>query len=162
MLLEELKAWLRIGSDDEDGVLERLLGSATTLCEQFLGQWLIVREGQETVVTDGSWQRLSARPVLAISGVEVEGVALPGDAFAMDINAAGDGWVRARPAEGQRVVTVRYSAGMAEAADGLPDAIRQGIVRLAAEHFAARDGEVATPPAVVSALWRPWRRMRLA
>jgi hypothetical protein len=33
---------------------------------------------------------------------------------------------------------------------------------LAADHHAARGGEGAAPPAVVSALWRPWRRMRLA
>ena len=43
-MLADLKAWLRIGSDDEDGVLERLLGSASGLCEQFIGQWLVVRE----------------------------------------------------------------------------------------------------------------------
>lgn len=161
-MLAELKAWLRIGPDDEDGLLERLLGSATGLCEQFIGQWLIVREASETVVADGTWQRLAGRPVMAILGVEVEGAALAASACAIDIDASGDGWVRARLVDGPGKVTVRYRAGMAGDADGLPDAIRQGIVRLAAEHFAARDGEVATPPAVVSALWRPWRRMRLA
>lgn len=161
-MLAELKAWLRIGPDDEDGLLERLLGSATGLCEQFIGQWLIVREASETVVADGTWQRLAGRPVMAILGVEVEGVALAASACAIGIDASGDGWVRARLVDGPGKVTVRYRAGMAGDADGLPDAIRQGIVRLAAEHFAARDGEVATPPAVVSALWRPWRRMRLA
>src|SRR3546814_2483308 len=74
-MLADLKAWLRIGSDDEDGVLERLLGSASGLCEQFIGQWLVVREASETIVADGSWRRLTARPVVAILGVEVEGVA---------------------------------------------------------------------------------------
>ncbi|WP_022682166.1 head-tail connector protein [Sphingobium bisphenolivorans] len=158
-MLVELKAWLRIGSDDEDGVLERLLASATGLCEQFIGQWLIVREASETAGADGTWQRLSGRPVVAILGVEAQGSALAADAYAIDIDAAGDGWVRVRPDVG--MATVRYHAGMAQDAEGLPDAIRQGIVRLAAEHFGARDGQVATPPAVVSALWRPWRRMRL-
>lgn len=161
-MLADLKAWLRIGSDDEDGVLERLLGSASGLCEQFIGQWLVMREASETIVADGSWRRLMARPVVAISSVEVEGVALAPEAYAVDIDAGGDGWVRARLANGPAVVTVRYQAGMAGDVDGLPEAIRQGIVRLAAEHFVARDGAVATPPAVVSALWRPWRRMRLA
>lgn len=161
-MLADLKAWLRIGSDDEDGLLERLLGSATGLCEQFTGQWLIVREASEAIMADGNWQRLMARPVVAILSVEVEGVALAPEAYAVDIDASGDGWVRARLVDGPGKVRVRYQAGMAAEEEGLPDAIRQGIVRLAAEHFVARDGEVATPPAVVSALWRPWRRMRLA
>src|SRR3546814_8047215 len=65
-MLADLKAWLRIGSDDEDGVLERLLGSASGLCEQFIGQWLVVREASETIVADGSWRRLTARPVVAM------------------------------------------------------------------------------------------------
>lgn len=160
-MLGDLKAWLRIGPDGEDGVLERLLASASGLCEQFIGQWLVVREASEAVVADGSWQRLMARPVVTISGVEVGGVALAPGAYAIDIDASGDGWVRARLMDGPGVVTVRYQAGMAADAEGLPEAIRQGIVRLAAEHFAARDGQDVTPPAVVSALWRPWRRMRL-
>lgn len=165
--LHQVKDYLRIGGSGEDGLLEGLIKSATALCEQFLGQWLIIGEARETVRGDGGWQRLSARPVVAILGVEVvgpdgAGQALPVDAYSVDIDASGDGWVRARPLSGQRVLAVRYRAGMAEDADGLPEPIRQGIVRLAAEHFSARGGEVASPPAVVSALWRPWRRMRLA
>lgn len=158
-MLAELKAWLRIGSDGEDAVLERLLGSAIALCEQFIGQWLVVREAEETVKANGDWQRLAGRPVLAISAVEAEGNALEPDAYAIDIDAAGDGWVKVRPGPG--TVTVCYQAGIAEETDQLPDAIRHGIVRLAAEYFGARDGQAATPPAAVSALWRPWRRMRL-
>ena len=61
---------------------------------------------------------------------------------------------------GQPATLLGYPV-VAEDADGLPEPIRQGIVRLAAEHFSARGGDVATPPAVVSALWRPWRRMRI-
>ena len=165
--LGELKDYLRITGSGEDALLESLLHGATELCEQFVGQWLIAGAARETVKGDGGWQRLSARPVLAISGVDAVAAdgsvqALPVDAYAIDIDAAGDGWVRARPGNGARVLAVRYQAGMAEEPEGLPEPIRQGIVRLAAEHFAAREGDVATPPAVVGALWRPWRRMRLA
>jgi len=161
-MLGDLKAWLRIGSNDEDEVLERLLAGACGLCEQFIGQWLVVREAAETIVADGSWQRLLARPVVAIEGVEAAGVALAPEAYAFDIDASGDGWARARLVDGPGKVTIRYRAGLAADEAALPEAIRQGIVRLAAEHFAARGGDVAMPPAVVSALWRPWRRMRLA
>ncbi|EZP66347.1 hypothetical protein BV96_04561 [Sphingomonas paucimobilis] len=165
--LAELKEYLRITGEREDGLLHALLLGATGLCEQFTGQWLMIGGARETVRADGSWQRLAARPVVAVLGVEAvgpdgAGEALPVDRYAVDIDAAGDGWVRAAPLGGRRVLAVRYRAGLAAEPEGLPDPIRQGIVRLAAEHFAARGGDVPSPPAVVSALWRPWRRMRLA
>ncbi|MFD1952261.1 head-tail connector protein [Sphingomonas arantia] len=42
----------------------------------------------------------------------------------------------------------------------VPAAVAQGIVRLAAHFHAHRDDD-AGPPAVVAALWRPYRQMRL-
>lgn len=165
--LAELKAYLRIDSGAEDAVLAGLLRSAAALCEQFTGQWLIRRAAGEIVAGDGGWHRLSARPVAAIEGVEAlddagAAQALPVDAYAIDIDAAGDGWVRSTRAGDRRRLRVRYQAGLAVEMNGLPDALRQGIVRLAAEHFVARGTESTAPPAVVSALWRPFRRMRLA
>jgi uncharacterized phiE125 gp8 family phage protein len=163
--LAELKAYLRIETSGEDAVLAGLLRSAAALCEQFIGQWLIVRAVAEKVPGDGAWRRLSAAPVVAITDVEGTGadgeaVALSPQAYAVDIDAAGEGWVRA--VQPRTTLSVRYRAGMAEDLNGLPESVRHGIVRLAAEHHAARGGEVATPPAIVSALWRPWRRMRLS
>jgi uncharacterized phage protein (predicted DNA packaging) len=44
-----------------------------------------------------------------------------------------------------------------------PAPLRQGIVRLVAYFYAHRDAaDDAGPPAAVAALWRPYRRMRLA
>ncbi|MCP1468696.1 putative phiE125 gp8 family phage protein [Sphingobium sp. OAS761] len=164
--MDELKAYLRIAGGDDDAVLAGLLRSAAGLCERFVGQWLIARDARETVAGSGSWQRLSARPVVAVTRVEAidaEGnvQSLPVDAYAVDIDAAGDGWVRAVPGDGRRLV-VTYSAGLAAEMNGVPEALRQGIIRLAAEHYLARGVEGGAPPAVVSALWRPYRRMRLA
>jgi uncharacterized phiE125 gp8 family phage protein len=51
---------------------------------------------------------------------------------------------------------------MATDPNGLPEALRHGIVRLAAHLYSHRDeAEQAGPPAAVTALWRPWRRLRL-
>lgn len=161
--IDDLKAYLRIATADEDGVLERLLRSAGALCEAFIGQWLIVREVRETVAAGAAWHRLSARPVVSIEAVEAVATGLPltvGD-YAIDIDAAGDGWVRVTRTGVAGMVRVTYRAGLAEAAAQVPEALRQGMVRLAAEHFIARGTESAAPPAVVSALWRPFRRMRL-
>lgn len=165
--LAELRAYLRIGGGAEDEVLEGLLRAAGALCERFTGQWLIAREARETMAADGGWRRLSARPVLAITQVDaIDGnggaSALPVGAYAIDIDASGEGWVRRTRNDGARLIAVHYRAGLAETMDGLPEPLRQGVVRLAADHYLARGDEAATPPAVVSALWRPWRRMRLA
>jgi uncharacterized phiE125 gp8 family phage protein len=167
--LAAVKAYLRIGTCDDDALLDGLIRGAAALCEQFLGQWLIIREARETVASGGEWRRLEARPVraiLSVVGVDAAGaeVALPVESHAVDIDASGDGWVRvsAVPSGVTRVV-VRYLAGIGETGADLPEALRQGVIRLAAEQYLRRgDGAVEQPPAVVTALWRPWRRMRLA
>lgn len=164
--LAELKAYLRIGGSDEDALLAGLLRSAASLCEQFIGQWLIVREARDRLIADRGWTRLAARPVVAIESVAAVDAEMPLDpqAYAIDIDGNGEGWVRVMAPELHgRAVLVRYRAGLAQEMNGLPEPIRQGIVRLAADHHASRTGDgVSPPPAVVSALWRPWRRMRLA
>lgn len=165
--LEALKAYLRIESGDEDGLLAGLLRAAEGVCEAFIGQWLIERQARETVSAAREWTRLSARPVVAIEAVEGldaagGAVALPVDGYAIDIDGAGDGWVRVTGPTDATHLRVAYRAGMAADMNGLPEAVRQGIVRLAADHHATRTGDEVAMPAVVTALWRPWRRMRLA
>lgn len=171
--LAELKAYLRIAIGDEDALLAGFLRSAAALCEQFVGQWLIAREAEEVIAvpdrTPMPWRRLGARPVgaiLSVTGMPGEGAAfaLAADAYAVDIDGNGDGWVKVGAPGAATRIKVRYRAGLAEAMNGLPEPIRQGIVRLAAEHYARRDGNGGDgdPPAAVAALWRPYRRMRLS
>ena len=154
--LAEVKAFLRIAHDGEDALIGALIRSAGDMCEGFTGRALLPREIVETLPASPAWTRLGAGPVRAIGGVE----ALPAHAYAIDIDAAGDGWVRVMRADGAKTVRVSYSAGMAAEAEGLPEALRHGIVRLAAHLYTER-GEGAAPPAAVTALWRPWRRLRL-
>lgn len=161
MTVDDAKAYLRLETAHEDALIERLVASARSLCEAFLGQLLIRREVIETLPANGAWQRLGASPVVAIGtivAVDAAGqtTALPVDAYAIDIDPAGDGWVRANAAR----VRVTYSAGIADDADGVPAAIGQGVTRLVAHLHAHRDDAVE-PPAAIAALWRPFRRLRL-
>jgi len=55
---------------------------------------------------------------------------------------------------------VTVEAGLAADWPSLPAPLRQGVAMLAAYLFDSRDGAGA-PPAAVTALWRPFRRMRL-
>jgi uncharacterized phiE125 gp8 family phage protein len=168
----EAKAYLRVVGSDEDALIERLAGSAAALCEAFTGRWLMTRAGTETVSAKPCWQRLRAAPVSAILGVDrmaADGAAtaLPAEAYEIDIDAAGAGWVLIRspgasgvPGTGARRARVRFEAGMAAEWTDLPEPLRQGIVRITAHLYIHRSAEGgAGPPAAVTALWRPWRRL---
>lgn len=174
--LAEARGFLRIDGTSEDARLTPALAAAVALCEAFTGQVMLVRGVHETMprgetASDAGWRRLALTPVRSIDAVRRPGGVLLGpDDHAVDIDADGDGWVRmARASWGaaERFEVV-YQAGMSLDWAGVPEALRQGIVRLAGHFHAPREdaageavGTSACPPAAVAALWRPYRRMRL-
>lgn len=165
--LAEAKSYLRIEGPEEDALIERLVGSAVALCEQFTGQVLIARGFAETLAASSAWARLHRSPVVAIAGVEAltdaGASALPAGSFAIDIDASGYGWVRLTGTQAAPRMRVSYTAGMGAQWAELPEPLRQGAVRLAAHLYSNRSAsDDAGPPAVVTALWRPYRRMRLS
>jgi uncharacterized phiE125 gp8 family phage protein len=160
------KAYLRIDGEAEDAMLATLVSAAIGHGEAFTGQMLIARGVAEMLPASPAWRRLARTPVRAITGIEMpepDAEPLPVDSHAFDIDAGGDGWVRlTAPIAGERA-QLRYVAGLAETWETLPEPIRQGVIRLASHLYAHRDAaEEGAPPAAVAALWRPWRRMRLA
>lgn len=160
--LAECKAYLRLERDDEDAVLAGLLRSATGLCEAFVGQWLMVRAAEQPLALCSDWQRLRALPVRGVSGVRDGAVLLAAEAYETDVSVDGLGWVRLRDTVGLDAPVVRFEAGLAASWNDIPEALRHGIVRLAAHLFTHRDAADAGPPrAAVAALWRPWRRLSL-
>ncbi len=158
--LGECKAFLRIGRDDDDAVLAGFIRVATGLCEAFTGQWLIERDGEQRLARDAGWQRLRAQPVVAVTGVSGPAGPLAGAAYESDIDAAGGGWVRTA---GEGGLTAAFRAGLAADWNGLPEPLRQGLIRLVAHLYTHRDAaDAGAPPAAVAALWRPYRVMRLS
>jgi uncharacterized phiE125 gp8 family phage protein len=161
--LAELKAYLRIEHGDEDALLAGLVRTAGGLCEAFTGQVLLVETRSVHVAIDGEWHRLTPSPARRVMGawVVAEDGAETATDFDAQIDCGGDAWVRISGEPGRARVAVE--AGMAADWNGLPEPLRQGIVRLAAHLHAHRDAaDDAGPPAAVAALWRPWRRMRLS
>jgi uncharacterized phiE125 gp8 family phage protein len=162
---EAAKAYLRVETGEEDALIEDMVVSAAGLCEAFTGQMLMRRSLQEVLPGSGCWQRLGRTPVSAVAGVEEASgdgsyVPLNPASYAVDIDANGDGWVRVGGSSGR--IRVSYEAGLATDWSGAPEALRQGIVRLAAHFYTYRaEADQSAPPAAVTALWRPWRRMRL-
>ena len=164
--IEEIKAFLRIESGSEDATIAALVRTATGLCEDYIAAPPIIRDVSEIIPASNTWQRLSVAAVRMITMVETltaggDRLTLATDGYAIDIDGAGDGWVRATAAAPRARLVVAYSAGLAGDWNGVPEPLRHGIVRLAAHLFTERTTGDAAPPAAVAALWRPYRRMRL-
>lgn len=165
--LDEVRAFLRIEESAEDALIAGFVRSAAASCEAFTGRALIARTAREIVTADGAWVRLAAGPVRsidAVAGIRADGAesALSAEAYAIDVDEAGDGWVRVARSAGVKRAAARFTAGMADDWNGVPEPLRQGIVRLAAHLYGARGENEAPVPASVAALWRPWRRLRVA
>jgi uncharacterized phiE125 gp8 family phage protein len=166
--LAELKQWLGITIPADDAPLTALLRAAIEVCEAFTGAMPLVQGCEEVLRDTGCWQALATRPVLAITGVARIGLdgartALPGEGYALELDDDGAGRLRVlAPGEGR--VAVAFTAGLAAEWDALPEGLRHGIVRLAANEHREREtsGAALLPPASVAALWRPWRRLRLS
>lgn len=165
--LDAAKTYLRIDGESEDSAIAAMIAIALEQCEAFAGIATIRRAMTETVTPVGAWQILTPVPVRAVTGVQalaVDGsmVALAPGAYEIDIDADSRGRVRflAPVAEGRAVVAL--DAGMAADWAGLPDSIRQGVLRLVAHYHAHRErADELGPPAAVTALWRGIRRVRL-
>lgn len=167
--LAELKDWLGITTTQDDAQLGQVLRAALELCEDFTGRMPLTATCEETLGVTGGWQRLSVRPVQAIA--QVEGIpavgprfTLAGAAYELDLDADGGGMIRVLSPGAAGRIAVRFIAGIAPDWAALPDTLRHGVIRLAAHQHRAREGDGAgpLPPTMVAALWRPWRRMRLA
>jgi uncharacterized phiE125 gp8 family phage protein len=165
--MAEAQAFLRVETGEEEALLAGLIRSASGLCEAFINQVVIARSFEVDVPASERWERLPLTPVRSIGGVnaiDVNGVAAPTppSAYSIDIDSSADGWVRLLHANGVSRLRVSGMAGIADNENGVPEPIRQGVLRLVAHLFTNRDGDGGEPPAAVTALWRPYRRLRFA
>lgn len=165
--LAELRQWLGISTNNEEALLLGLLRASLDMCEAFTGQMPLENTCEEPLATDNAWQRLSARPVRAITDIhqvdanDVRSAIDPAD-YSTEIDADGHGFVSTSAPGEARAIVVTYVAGIAANWYTLPDPLKHGIIRLAAHNYRDRDAnDPLTPPASVAALWRPWRAMRL-
>ena len=171
--LAELKAWLGVTTAQDDGQLSGLLDTAVEVCGDYTGTVPLACTCEEVLPALADWQALVTRPVTGLVSVAVlatDGTrsALAAGGWDWSLSAGGTGQVRLRAGVASfggtcgRIV-VRVTAGLAAGWDALPEAIRHGLIRLAAHQYRAREtvGALPLPPASAAALWRPWRRMRL-
>ena len=170
--LAEARDWLRLGPTVEDGVVTSLILSAANLCEMTTGRMLIVREVSEEQPVPEGWMRLSRGPVRTVVDVTLRPesglpVVLTREQWELRADSDGGAAVRVRDAGNGTSMVVRYRAGLAVDAAAVPDALKQGMLRMIQHLYAARDGdklgrgEDAAVPSIVMALGMPWRRVAL-
>lgn len=168
--LAELKHWLGISRTAEDTALIGLLETSLAICEAFTGRAPLVQTVEEVIALRAGWQELTSRPVRELIGAELIALdgsreiwAVPSDGLELRITDTACAQLL-RPFEG-RGVALRLVVGIANDWASMPAPLRHGIIRLAAHHYRDRDRDTrasAAPPASVTALWRPWRSLRLA
>jgi len=179
--VSEARMFLRIDGTEEDAGLAAFLKVARELCEAFTGLVLIATRFQEIRAFDIAQNRGSApwsagrgvmltkgpvRQVVAATLVSADGTrtALSASDYALEEDARGGAWLRmAFLPPMQARLEVDYWAGLGADWNAVAEALRQGILRLAAHLYSHRDRPDDTgPPLAVAALWRPFRKGRLA
>lgn len=169
--LADLKSWLGISRPGEDALLVDLLLTALGMCESFTGQAPLSQLVEERLPTSAKKVTLNCRPATSISNVELvshngDRTPLTPDQYETEISPQGSlVFHLTNSLEGQAVI-VTARVGIAETWDTVPAPLKQGIIRLCAYHYRDRDrpadnGKASTPPATISALWRPWQERRL-
>lgn len=159
--LSEVQAYARVESGEEEALLAGLLRAASEMCETFLNQALLVRSFESDVRVSEGWTLIPLQPVRSVTGIRrgAEETALDPGLYRIDIDHEGRAYVAGLG--GGETFIVSGTAGMAVEANGVPEPIRQGILRLAAYLFANRDGQIGDLPKAVTALWRPYRKAGL-
>jgi uncharacterized phiE125 gp8 family phage protein len=169
--LAELKHWLGISRPNDDAALTGLLEISLAICEGFTGRTPLRQVVEETVALVSGWQELVSRPVRAVTAATLikddgtrEAFPLTADHIIWRVGTSGCVQLL-QPSEGQ-AIALQLEVGIADDWAGLPAPLKQGIIRLAAHYYRDRDGSgenkaSAAPPASVTALWRPWREVRL-
>ncbi|WEK44202.1 MAG: hypothetical protein P0Y64_05130 [Candidatus Sphingomonas colombiensis] len=157
---------MRNAGEGEQALMEQLAGAAIMLGEAFTGTLLIRRTVGDVLPASAAWRMLTEAPVSAIAGITglpADGApfVLPPQDYAIDIDSGGHGWVRVTQPGAAGRVAVSFTVGLSADWDGVPAPLAQGVIALIAHLFEDR-GRATQPPAAVAALWRPYRRLRLA
>lgn len=175
--LAEAKNYLRIGGDEQDGLVGELIAAARSRVEELAGVAMITRSLRLTLdwwpqgTVERRWVRLPVRPSGALNAVRVyNGFGVASDVTSRFTLPAGRSaklmWTDGTfPWPGMRVggIEIDCDAGLGEALEDVAEGLRLAVKRLAAHAYNACDPEtIAGPlPVDIVGLLSPWRRVRL-
>ena len=169
--LSSLKTWLGITRDGEDELLQSLLLTSLEMCEAYTDHVPLSQLVEERMPAGCMRYDLASRPVVSLESVEVEiggtRSSVSETDFEFQIMADQRAYLEiSSQAEGETVI-ISVRTGLGQDWSEVPNAMAQGIIRLAAHYYRARDVAGAPtkdvlPPHDVKELWRPWRRIKFA
>lgn len=175
--LAEAKAYLRIGYDGEDALVEGLVAAARSRIEAASGLALIRRtlkvdiDGWPAAIAETRMLRLPVRPAAALGSVTVFDAAGAGavvtDRFELEPGRSArliwTSGVFPHPGRRMQGVAIVYDAGFGEVPDDVAEGLRLAVKRLVAHAYLARDPETIAGaiPEDVMGLLSPWRRVSL-
>ncbi|MEQ1902394.1 MAG: head-tail connector protein [Devosia sp.] len=174
LALAEAKAWLRLDGDDEDALVATLVAAARLHVESTSRRALIAQSWR--LVLD-RWPesrivRLPVSPLLEVTSI----TAYDPDGVASDVSLEDitegiaelilPATLTTPMLREHNGIAIDYVAGYAEAAAGVPDAVKQALKLLIAYWFEHRDtvfsiGEGPATPLGFDALVAPYRTVRL-
>lgn len=146
--LAELKAHLRITSNDFDVMLESYLRAAINVAEHYIGK--VIARSEFLFSGIYSHEVILKAPVLEVQSVEVDGVELYG------CSLSGNTLTLPEEVEGE-TVAVMYESGMVQ----VPYDIKAAIMLIAARLFNNPADSVESLPTASKALLAPYRRWGL-
>lgn len=156
--LQEAREYLDFEETDADELLRATCIVASQACEEWTGKtWM------RQVVTDephggcGSRLRLRRRPVLSVTSVEENGVAVPGAGYFLN---ARQGWLYRGTTQGVydwtsgvENITVTYIAGPPGGV--VPETIRRGVLEMVRHLWTTQRGASGFPSQGTDSEWSP-------
>lgn len=165
--LAEIKSYLRLETADDDALLATLFRSALALAEDFLGEilltssWREVRSGVLTfTLAQAPFQSLTVMSLTDANGLVTQ---IDPRTVTIDLTDHTEALLTLAMSPPDRSrLTIDYVAGRASEWNSLPEPIRLGILRQTVHLYAHRDEPSDVGIALAAtALWRPYKRLRL-
>lgn len=174
VVLADMKAFLRIETNDEDALLNSLIKTARDQVERLIGRTLIRRIMVYTgPVPNGACLSIPRPPLLSINSIRLydgdnNEVEVPTADFKVNtkiepgelVLEAAQTW--AGYLSGANTIEIKFVAGYGDTADEVPLPIRQAIMLIVANLYEHRDtADQPLVPMMADALLMPYRWVRL-
>lgn len=175
--IAELREYLRLAADSDDVLLSEMVKAARGICEGFTGRCFIAQG--YSLFLDAFPQSgeisLPRRPFLALDFVKThapDGAATEDDPTRYEVDIAGGrlalkaGVLPPQTVKRQGGIEIGFIAGYGAAAEHVPAALRQAVLRVAADLYEKR-GDMQSPPGSVilrsgaAGLLQPFRTIGL-
>ena len=167
----ELKIFLRITHDSEDGVLAGYIKAARMFCENYTGKAFIKRSYKVVFdqIKDVENVSLPRTPLVNVTTLDIYNLddmktTIEANQYNVDTTAGRlcmkQGVAMSLPARKNRVAEIEFVAGYGDTAEDVPESIRQAVLMKATQLYEDRgDVPVTMPFDMIASLLRPYKTM---